>query len=190
MVYNLPIVLDIDGEYALLLKLGNWVLHAHYVINVLARPPPRKKSKFERAYDRRQAKYDAASERRIEGRALRTQRCATCGRTDHSRRSSKLCLDYQPRRAMLTPLKRTSVIKASLENSCGSADLIDQIRIVVLKHRTITYIGSLFAQFCIIERLADGQPCPILEHNFCYHLFAIVCGLRPRAEPWLIQIVR
>lgn len=126
IVYNLPIVLDIDGEYALLLKLGNWVLHAHYVINVLARTPPRKKSKFERAYDRRQAKYNAASERRIEGRALRTQRCATCGRTDHSRRSSKLCPHYQPRRAMLTPLKSTSVIKASLENSCRSVDLIDQ----------------------------------------------------------------
>ncbi|CAO3679065.1 unnamed protein product [Umbelopsis vinacea] len=115
IVYNLPIVLDID-----------------------ARTPPRKKSKFERAYDRRQAKYNAASERRIEGRALRTQRCATCGRTDHSRRS---------------------IIKASLENSCRSVDLIDQTtsrRWVTLPYSRTEF---LLPSFCNCLRLpASAEP--------------------------------
>jgi hypothetical protein len=85
----------------------------------------------------------------------------------------------------LTPLTRTSIIKAALENCCRRPTIIHQLRQLVLRSRDITYVGSLFAQFCLLERLAAHQPCPPLDQQFCYNLFGVVCGQVSKVPAWI-----
>ncbi|KAI8393393.1 uncharacterized protein BYT42DRAFT_619241 [Radiomyces spectabilis] len=109
--------------------------------------------------------------------------CSSCGKPGHSRSSNKFCDNYRPRRTLLTPLKRTSIVKTSLKNICRYPILIDTIQEVVKHARDVTYVGSLFANFFVLYCITNEIPLPQFSQKLFYNIFAAVMGQGKNASP-------
>ncbi|KAF7720490.1 hypothetical protein EC973_008073 [Apophysomyces ossiformis] len=116
--------------------------------------------KAEKAYEKRNAKYEAKAElqqasvheKLSSGKALR---CPTCGGTDHQRSTSKLCKDPTTKRKPPKNFNQTRVIKASLSNTCQSTSFVANVR----------------------ECRFPRSP-----HQLCYTLFALIAGEAHNAD--------
>ncbi|KAG0165771.1 hypothetical protein DFQ30_008046, partial [Apophysomyces sp. BC1015] len=102
--------------------------------------------------------------------------CATCGQEGHSRASSKQCEKHKARRKTTCALKRKSVIKTSLENTCKDPDFVYSIRFAVKHVRDVSYAGPLFANYYMLWLLKQGKGLPIISHDLCYSMFATIAG--------------
>ena len=144
---------------------------------------------------RRKEKQEAkkAEERRLqkEKRAqagLPEPKCSSCGQEGHLRSSSKLCLNYKPRNSVkmtAAGLTRKATIKSSLRRGCPNEILVAAIQQAVLKTRNFGHVGSLFANFAVIQRLQSGQPIPPLDHNLFYQIFGQLVGIGRDAAQWI-----
>lgn len=71
------------------------------------------------------------------------QPCSACDSWDHEKRSNKNCPQYIPKRQLLTPLARTSVIKCSLDGCCRNNQLKQLMIDSVISCRNTTVVASL-----------------------------------------------
>ncbi|KAF7721232.1 hypothetical protein EC973_005094, partial [Apophysomyces ossiformis] len=145
-------------------------------------PKTKRQQKFEMANKKREAKHQAkkeAQQKKTEGKEVV---CGSCGKAGHSRASNAACENHKPRRKTLTQLKRTSIIKTSLQNTCRNPDFVEAIRTAVKHVRDITYAGSLFANYYILRLLDQNKELPVISHDLCYGLFAIVAGKGDKAS--------
>ncbi|CEG67919.1 hypothetical protein RMATCC62417_04267 [Rhizopus microsporus] len=75
-------------------------------------------------------------------------RCPSCGGTDHSRSSSKLCPTNKSKTKLPKPkntVEKTFVIKTSLANTCKYPKFVTLIQEVVDHITQLVYAGSIFA---------------------------------------------
>ena len=149
-----------------------------FLVETSSAAPRRNLSKAEKAHIKRLAKNEEEKTRRAETRRTDpdAKRCGACGSWDHERRSNKDCPHYIPKRAMLTPLTRTSVIKCSLEGCCRNNQLKRLMIDCVISSRITTHVASLFMQHLCISRLSQGLPMVPLNQTFCYQAFCQLIG--------------
>ncbi|KAG0179147.1 hypothetical protein DFQ29_002459 [Apophysomyces sp. BC1021] len=102
--------------------------------------------------------------------------CATCGQEGHSWASDKQCEKHKACRKTACALKRTSIIKTSLENTCKDPDLVYSIRFAVKHVHDVSYAGSLFANYYTLWLLKLGKELPIISHDLYYNMFATIAG--------------
>ncbi|KAG0184736.1 hypothetical protein DFQ28_010641 [Apophysomyces sp. BC1034] len=124
----------------------------------------------------RDAKYVARSEvQKQKGKGI-VVICATCGQEGHSWASDKQCEKHKACRKTACALKRTSIIKTSLENTCKDPDLVYSIRFAVKHVHDVSYAGSLFANYYTLWLLKLGKELPIISHDLYYNMFATIAG--------------
>ncbi|KAG0163867.1 hypothetical protein DFQ30_010840 [Apophysomyces sp. BC1015] len=137
-------------------------------------PKTRKQKKIELASTKRDAKYAARSEAQKQKGKGKVVIYATCGQEGHSRASNKQYEKHKTRRKTACALKRTSVIKISLENTCKDPDFVYSIRFAVKHVHDVSYAGSLFANYYMLWLLKLGKELPIISHGLCYDMFATI----------------
>jgi hypothetical protein len=147
------------------------------------------------AVKRRKEKTDAkkAEEKRLqkEKRAAAGKSepiCSSCKQEGHQRSSCKEFPHYKPKTAVrcaAAGLTRNSTIKTSLQRGCPNEILIREIQQAVLRSRNLAHVGSLFANFAIVNRIQSGQSLPPLNHSFFYHMFCQLIGNGTGAEEWV-----
>jgi hypothetical protein len=144
-----------------------------------------------RKKEKQEAKSAEERRRQKEKRAqmgLPEPKCSSCGQEGHLKSSSKQCLNYKPRNSVkmtAVGLTRKATIKSSLRRGCPNEILAQTIQQVVLKTRNLGHVGSLFANFAVIQRLQSGQPIPPLDHSFFYQIFAQLVGIGRGAAQWI-----
>ncbi|KAL4214514.1 hypothetical protein AB4K20DRAFT_1974060 [Rhizopus microsporus] len=99
------------------------------------------------------------------GNERKQVRCPSCGGTDHSRSSNKLC-----------PMNKTFVIKTSLANTYKYPKLVTLIQEVVDHITQLVYDGSIFANYYFLELLKNGEELPAVIQNLFYNIFSIFAG--------------
>jgi ribosomal protein L32 len=140
------------------------------------------KAKVKREAKRSQQKAELAERRRYDPEMTP---CSSCGRWDHSRRTSKDCPNYMPRRSVVSDLKQTSIIKASLESCCRNQTLKRLMQETVVSFRNFSYVASLFMEYLIVRRLAEGQEIPSINQSFIYNVFCQLIGRGSSAPRWV-----
>lgn len=138
----------------------------------------------------KQAEEKIRQEKKRAEAGLPAPKCASCAQEGHLRSSSKLCLNYKPKNAVKVAavgLTRKSTIKSSLWRSCSDAILVAEIQKAVLQTRSLAHVGSLFANFAVIQRLQSGQPIPALDHNLFYKIFGQLVGVAVNADQWIMD---
>ena len=60
-----------------------------------------------------------------------------------------------------------------------------EIQQAVLRSRNLAHVGSLFANFAIVNRLQSGQSVPSLNHTFFYNMFCQLIGQGSHADQWV-----
>jgi ribosomal protein L32 len=167
-------------------------LYDPFLVETSSAAPSRNLSKAEKAHIKRLAKNEEEKTRRAEIRRTDpdAKPCSACGSWDHERRSNKDCPHYIPKRAMLTPLTRTSVIKCSLEGCCRNNQLKRLMIDCVISSRTTTHVASLFMQHLCISRLSQGLPMVPLNQTFCYQAFCQLIGKGSTAPSWVKEEYR
>lgn len=138
-------------------------------------------AKAQKAYVKRSEKYEAKARLQAEKKNIMLEsgkeiRCSTCGGTDHERSTSKLCMNRTEKRKAPKNFKRTSVIKASLINTCRSEKFVEATKEIVKHVRDITYAGSLLANFFFVKLLSENRAIPPITHDLCYGFFSLVAG--------------
>ncbi|KAI8380972.1 uncharacterized protein BYT42DRAFT_287384 [Radiomyces spectabilis] len=142
--------------------------------------------KFEHANKKRSAKHEAKA-KEAEEKAMKKAAsgvavvCPTCHQLEQSRSSNKACLNYRPKRINASELKRTSIIKTSLKNTCRNERFIAALQKVVEHVRDVTYVGSLFANLHILRCINENQRLPSFSHGLFYDLFSTIMGKGSKA---------
>ena len=139
---------------------------------------------------RRQARQEAEKARRAASRRNEPNAspCSSCGAWDHERPTSKNCPNHIASRRELADFHRNSIIKTSLRNCCTDVNLQRVIQDAVKQTRTITYLGSLFAQLLIVSRIQEQLPVPPLTQSFFYNVFGQLVNLGREAPDWVKQL--
>ncbi|KAI8372795.1 uncharacterized protein BYT42DRAFT_615999 [Radiomyces spectabilis] len=142
--------------------------------------PTKNELKFAHAKAKRAAKQEsqrsAKEQAKSEASEAKNPICSTCGQPGHSRSSNKLCPEYKPRRIATTELKRTSIIKTSLINTCKNDVFIDNLQNVVGHIRDITYFGALFANYHLLRCLHLDRTIPSFCQQIFYDMFSMIMG--------------
>ena len=158
-----------------------------FLVETSSAAPSRNLSKTEKAHIKRLAQNEEEKTRRAEIRRTDpdSKPCSACGSWDHERRSNKDCPHYIPNMAMLSPLKRTAVIKCSLEGCFRNNQLKRLMIDCVISSRITTHIASLFMQHLRISRLSQGLPMVRVNQTFCYQAFCQLVGKGSTAPSWV-----
>ncbi|CEG63206.1 hypothetical protein RMATCC62417_00389 [Rhizopus microsporus] len=106
-------------------------------------------------------------------------RCPSCGGADYSCSSSKLCPMNKSKTKLPKPkytVEKTFVIKTSLANTCKYPKFVTLIQ-EVLDHITqLVYAGSIFANYCFLKLLENGEELLVVTQNLFYNIFSIFAG--------------
>ncbi|CEG76848.1 hypothetical protein RMATCC62417_11685 [Rhizopus microsporus] len=103
-------------------------------------------------------------------------RCPSCGGTDHSPSSSKLCPMNKSKTKLPKPkdtVEKTSVIKTPLANTCRYSKLVTLVQELVGRITQLVYAGSIFASYYFLELLENGEELPVITQNPSYNIFSI-----------------
>ncbi|CEG81755.1 hypothetical protein RMATCC62417_15915 [Rhizopus microsporus] len=106
-------------------------------------------------------------------------RCPSCGETDHSRSSSKLCPMNESKIKLPKPrdtVEKIFVIKASLANTCRYPKFVTLIQEVVDHITQLVYAESIFANYYFLGLLENGEELPVVIQNLFYNIFSIFSG--------------
>ncbi|ORE18168.1 hypothetical protein BCV71DRAFT_160177, partial [Rhizopus microsporus] len=90
-------------------------------------------------------------------------RCPSCGGTDHSRSSSKLCPMNKSKTKLPNPKNTTS-----MANTCKYSKFVNLIEEVVDHITQLVYAGSIFANYYFLELLENGEELPVVSQNLFY----------------------
>ncbi|CEI99644.1 hypothetical protein RMCBS344292_13727 [Rhizopus microsporus] len=106
-------------------------------------------------------------------------RCPSCGGIDHSCSSSKLCPMNKSKTKLPKPkvtVEKTFVIKTSLANTCRYPKFVTLVQEVVDYITQLVYAGSIFANYCFLGLLENGEELPVVTQNLFYNVFFIFAG--------------
>ncbi|CEG83046.1 hypothetical protein RMATCC62417_17022 [Rhizopus microsporus] len=73
-------------------------------------------------------------------------------------------------------VKKTSVIKISLANTCRYPKFVTLIEEIVDYTTQLVYTGSIFANHYFLELLENGEELPVATQNLFYSIFSIFAG--------------
>ena len=110
------------------------------------------------------------------GNERKQVRCPSCGGTDHSRSSNKLCPMNKSKTKLPKPkntVEKAFVIKTSLANTYKYPKLVTLIQEVVDHITQLVYDGSIFANYYFLELLKNGEELPAVIQNLFYNIFSI-----------------
>ncbi|CEG73012.1 hypothetical protein RMATCC62417_08478 [Rhizopus microsporus] len=102
-------------------------------------------------------------------------RCPSCGGTDHSRSSSKLCPMNKSKMKLSKPkdtVEKVFVIKTSLANICKYPKFVTLIQEVVDHITQLVYAGSIFTNYYFLELLENSEELPVkvARTSFCQEI--------------------
>ncbi|CEI92613.1 hypothetical protein RMCBS344292_06867 [Rhizopus microsporus] len=106
-------------------------------------------------------------------------RCPSCGGTDHSRSSSKLCPMNKAKTKPPKPkdtVEKTFVIKTSLSNTFKYPKFVTLVQEAADHITQLVYAGSIFANYYFLELLENGEELPVVTQNLFYNIFSIFAG--------------
>ncbi|KAL4212541.1 hypothetical protein AB4K20DRAFT_2009173 [Rhizopus microsporus] len=112
-------------------------------------------------------------------------RCPSCGATDHSRSSSKLCPMNKSKTKLPKPkdtVEKTCVIKTSLANTSKYPKFVILIQEVVDHITQLVYAGSIFANYYFLELLENSEELTVVTQNLFYNIFSIFAGQAKHAS--------
>ena len=124
-----------------------------------------------------------AAEKRTKNSTLKP--CPSCGKTDHSRKTSSLCDNYVARRSDRTLFTRKSTIKSSMQSCFNNTILVQILQDTVKKCRNLCCVASLFMNYLKLHRLRDNQPIPVINQDFVYAVFCQIIDRGSTAEQWI-----
>ncbi|ORE21345.1 hypothetical protein BCV71DRAFT_166758, partial [Rhizopus microsporus] len=114
----------------------------------------------------------------------------SCGGTDHSRSSSKLCPMNKAKTKPLKPkdtVEKTFVIKTSLANTCKYPKLVTLIQEVADHITQLVYAGSFFANYYFLQLLENGEELPLVTQNLFYNIYSTFAGQGKHASDSIKQ---
>jgi ribosomal protein L37AE/L43A len=139
--------------------------------------------KASKKYQDKVAKSEALKKEKeknkMTGNEQKQVRCPSCGGTDHSRSSSKLCPMNKSKTKLPKPkdtVEKTFIIKTSLANTCKYPKFVTLIQEVVDHITQLVYTGSVFANYYFLELLKNGEELPVVTQNLFYNIFSIFAG--------------
>ncbi|CEG75869.1 hypothetical protein RMATCC62417_10845 [Rhizopus microsporus] len=147
--------------------------------------PTKTSKKFQSKVDKSEALKKEKEKNKASNNEKKQVRCPSCGGTDHSRSSSKLC-PMNKSKMKLPKLKdtveKTFVTKTSLDNTCKYPKFVTLIQEVVDYIIQLVYAGSIFANYYILELLENGKELPVITQNLFYNIFSIFAGQEKHAS--------
>ncbi|CEG83053.1 hypothetical protein RMATCC62417_17029 [Rhizopus microsporus] len=134
-------------------------------------------------YQDKVAKFETLKKKKEKNKATTNEqkqvRCLSCGGTDHSRSSNKLCPMNKSKTRLPKPkdtVEKTSVIKTSLANTCRYPKFGTLIQEVVDHITQRVYAVSIFANYYFLGLLENGEELPVITQNLFYNIFSIFAG--------------
>ncbi|KAG1201461.1 hypothetical protein G6F70_003138 [Rhizopus microsporus] len=143
-------------------------------------PAPNKASKkYQDKVDKAEALKKEKEKNKATTNEQKQVRCPSCGGTDHSRSSNKLCPMNKSKMKLPKPkdtVEKTFVIKTSLANTCKYPKFVTLIQEVVDHITQLVYASSIFANYYFLELLENGEELPVLTHNLFHNISSIFSG--------------
>jgi hypothetical protein len=128
----------------------------------------RREKQEKKAEVRKEERRRLAAGKRVNNPTMRP--CPSCGKTDHSRKSSSLCDNFVVRNSDHASLTRKSTIKSSMQSCCDNVIFIQVLQDTVKKCRNFCCTASYFMNFLLLRRLRDNQPI-LHKSRFCLRCF-------------------
>jgi hypothetical protein len=73
-------------------------------------------------------------------------------------------------------VEKISVIKTSLANTCRYLKFVTLIQEAADHIAQLVYAGHIFANYCFLELLQNGEELPVITQNLFYDIFSIFTG--------------
>ncbi|KAL4213794.1 hypothetical protein AB4K20DRAFT_1795470 [Rhizopus microsporus] len=143
-------------------------------------PAPIKTSKkHQDKVDKTKALKKEKEKNKMIGNEQKQVSCSSCGGTDHSRSSNKLCPMNKSKTKFPKPkdaVEKTFVIKTSLANTRRYPKFVTLIQEVADHITQLVYASSIFTNYYFLELLENGEELPVVTQNLFYNVFFIFAG--------------